>query len=192
MMIIEGKTYSKPLFVFAMESEAGAKFDDVQTVFTGLGKVNAGYRLMKSIADSNPDLIINMGTAGSNSFNRGDVVCCTGFIQRDMNVSALGFNVFQTPFESMPVILKNGIQLSGFPEGTCGSGDNFEVGHNSDAYNVIDMEAYALAKIAFLENIPFMCLKYITDGADDDAAADWNDSIQHASEKLRASVEKLF
>ncbi|XJR90415.1 hypothetical protein ACH34E_06585 [Elizabethkingia anophelis] len=98
---ISGKTYHNPVFVFAMEKEAGNEFKDLQLVFTGIGKVNAGYYLMKYLSVNNPDIIINLGTAGSTAFRRGDVVCCTQFVQRDMDVSPLGIERFKTPFRMM-------------------------------------------------------------------------------------------
>ncbi len=192
MIHIEEHTFLNPLFIFAMESEAGNSFDDVNTVFTGLGKINAGYHLLKAISRFSPDIIVNLGTAGSSFFARGELVCCTNFIQRDMDVSSLGFSAFQTPFESIPIVLTNGIALPGFSQGTCGSGDNFEVGHKTDAYNVIDMEGYALAKVALLENIPFISLKFISDGADDSAASDWTESVKLAAQKLRSAIDRFM
>jgi len=56
------------------------------------------------------------------------------------------------------------------PESICGIGDTFEMAHSATIYNVIDMEAYALAMIAMKENIPFLFLEYISDGADGNAA----------------------
>lgn len=47
------------------------------------------------------------------------------------------------------------------------------------------MEAYALAHVAKQENIPFLCLKYISDGADGGAADDWNLQVHHAAKALR-------
>ena len=46
-----------------------------------------------------PDLIINFGTAGSNSINKHTLVDCTKFIERDMNIEELGFELGQTPYE---------------------------------------------------------------------------------------------
>jgi adenosylhomocysteine nucleosidase len=45
--------------------------------------------------------------------------------------------------------------------------------HINPEYNVIDMEVFALAKVAEQEKIDFLCLKYISDGADGNAADDW-------------------
>ncbi len=188
MITINTKIYQNPLFVFALESEAGNHFDKENRVFVGVGKVNASYHLTKAIAKYQPDIIINLGTAGSTAFGRGSVVCCTAFIQRDMEVSALGFEKFETPFENSAVILNNGIELPNFPIGICGTGDQFEMEHNNHEYNVIEMEAYALAKVANLENIPFLALKYISDGADGNAVDDWTTEIKRASEALSKAL----
>ena len=98
--------FQRPLFVFAMKEEAVNLFDDYQLIFRGLGKINASYELTKAIAKYAPDIIINLGTAGSTLFNRGEVVCCNQFVQRDMDVSALGFEKFKTPFAKEESILK--------------------------------------------------------------------------------------
>ena len=98
-----------------------------------------------------------------------------------MDVSGLGYDRYVTPYTNIPPVLEYGLHLEKFPHGICGTGDNFEMGHCSDAYNVVDMEAYALAMIAMKENIPFLSLKYISDGADDNAAEDWTVQVHKAA-----------
>lgn len=169
------------LFVFALETEAGEVFNNQNILFTGIGKVNASYELTKAIYKKKPDLIVNLGTAGSSHFSKGDVVCCTQFVQRDMDVRGLGFELYQTPLSNIPLVLNYGLLMDNFQTGSCGTGDNFEMNHNTTHYNIVDMEAYALAIIAKKENIPFLCLKYISDGADDDAAEDWTVLVHKAS-----------
>jgi adenosylhomocysteine nucleosidase len=173
------------LFVFALASEAAEEFTGVNIVITGIGKVNAAYELTKAITTKKPELIINLGSAGSNVFSTGEVVCCTQFIQRDMDVRPLGFALYETPLSNIAPVLNYGILLKGLPEGICGTGDNFEVNHSVTSYNVIDMEAYALALIAMKENIPFLCLKYISDGADGAAAESWTVQVHKAAEAFR-------
>jgi adenosylhomocysteine nucleosidase len=73
------------LFSFALESEAADVFEGQNVVFTGIGKVNAAYELTKVIHQQKPALIVNLGTAGSNYFAKGEVICCTKFVQRDMD-----------------------------------------------------------------------------------------------------------
>ena len=161
------------LFVIALEMEAAEVFNEQNTLFVGVGKVNATYELTKAIHQKKPDLIVNLGSAGSSAFKKGDVVCCTQFVQRDMDVSGLGYERYVTPYTNIPSVLQYGLQMESFPLGICGTGDNFEMGHTETKYDVVDMEAYAIATIAMKEKIPFLCLKYISDGADDNAAEDW-------------------
>lgn len=182
----------KPLYVFALESEATDEFADVDPLFVGIGKLNAMYHLMKRIQEEKPDVIINLGSAGSLEHKRGEVVCCTGFIQRDMDVTALGFEKYHTPFAKHEPVLLNGLTVHGMPQGICGTGDSFVVDHNTTDYNVIDMEAYPLAWVAMHENIPFLCLKYISDGADGAAAEDWPEMVKHAAKALKEAVGALL
>lgn len=184
-MKINNIIYKNPLFVFALEKEAGNEFNEENVTFVGVGKINATYNLLKAIQKHKPDLIINLGTAGSTEFNKGSVVCCTEFIQRDMEVTALGFQKFETPFSIDPVILKYGIEMENLPKGICGSGDQFEMEHKNPEYNVIEMEAFALAKVSKNEKIPFLCLKYISDGADGGAAEDWVEQVKYAALSFR-------
>lgn len=169
------------VFCFALASEAAEVFTGHRVLITGIGKVNAAYELTKFIYTRKPDLIVNLGSAGSSSFPKGSVVCCTQFIQRDMDVRGLGYELYETPLSDMPVVLKYGLAMEGLPEAVCGTGDNFEMGHAATVYNVVDMEAYALAMITMKENIPFLCLKYISDGADGDAAEDWTVQVHKAA-----------
>jgi adenosylhomocysteine nucleosidase len=169
------------LFSFALASEAADVFEDYHTLITGIGKVNAAYELVKAIQYKRPSLIVNLGSAGSNEFQKGDVVCCTRFVQRDMDVRGLGYAQYETPLSGLPPVLEYGLTMDGLPESVCGTGDTFEMAHAATLYNVIDMEAYALALIAMKENIPFLCLKYISDGADGNAAEDWTAQVHKAA-----------
>lgn len=173
------------LFVFALASEAADEFNDCNKLISGVGKINAAYELTKAIATKKPKLIINLGSAGSNVFERGTVVCCTRFVQRDMDVRGLGFELYQTPFYEGPVALAYGLALKNLPIATCGSGDSFEMNHAATIYDVVDMEAFALAYVAKMENIPFLCLKYISDGADGAAATDWVVQVHLAATAYR-------
>lgn len=176
---------SETLFVFALDSEAGKVFDHTRKSITGIGKVNAAIALTKAIHEKKPKLIVNLGSAGGYGFKKGDVICCTKFIQRDMDAQGLGFKKFETPLSSIPIVLENGLKMDNLKEGICGSGDSFEMNHINTEYNVIDMEAYPLALIAMQENIPFLCLKYISDDAGSDAADDWSVQVHLASEAFK-------
>jgi len=169
------------LFTFALASEAADVFNDHEKLFTGIGKVNAAYQLTKAIIMKKPKLIVNLGSAGSAYFSKGDIVCCTGFVQRDMDVQGLGYQKYETPLSGLPSTLYYALEMQGLKTATCGTGDNFEMAHLCADYSVVDMEAYALAAIAKHENIPFLCLKYISDAADDNAAEDWLVQVHKAA-----------
>ncbi|RXF68162.1 5'-methylthioadenosine/S-adenosylhomocysteine nucleosidase [Arcticibacter tournemirensis] len=169
------------MFSFALASEAASAFEGYNTLFTGIGKVNAAYELTKAIQRRRPDLIINLGSAGSAVFQKGEVICCSRFVQRDMDVRGLGYVQYETPLSGLPPVLEYGLELEGLKTGICGTGDSFEMAHLASEYTLVDMEAYALALIAKKENIPFLCLKYISDGANGDAADDWNIHVHKAA-----------
>ncbi|POG11545.1 nucleosidase [Pseudomonas putida] len=173
------------LFVFALEAEAGEVFSEVRTVFTGIGKVNAAIALTRAIQQQRPKLIVNLGSAGSQRHGKGEVVCCTRFVQRDMDVTPLGFARYETPLSNIPVLLEHGQAIPGLPVEICGSGDSFEVNHGDAPYDVVDMEAYVFALIAREEGIPFVCLKYISDDAGSDAAGDWAVQVHLAAEAFK-------
>ena len=54
------------------------------------------------------------------------------------------------------------------------------------------MEAYPLALIAKQENIPFLCLKYISDGADGTAATDWPEMVKLAGSALKKTITSIL
>src|SRR5688572_10215724 len=91
----------KTLYVFALASESAEEFEGMNKVITGIGKVNAAYELTRAIHNDRPDLIINLGSAGSTTYKHGDIVCCTSFIQRDMDVRGLGFELYETPLSGI-------------------------------------------------------------------------------------------
>lgn len=178
-----------PLLVFAMQEESQDVFPDYNVLHTQIGKVNAAHALMKHVAIERPQLVINLGTAGSRKHAGGTIVNPTQFVQRDMEVSILGFEKGKTPFSDDPIVLEYGRKIDGLQGGVCGTGDNFDVTEHSAGYDVVDMEAYALALICKREEIPFVCLKYVSDGADDNAAQDWQSTLHHAAEKLREALK---
>ncbi len=172
------------LVCMALKEEGGMRLEEIgaTVLYTGLGKVNASYRLTKQIQVAKPRLVLNLGTAGSKLFKRGELVACNRFIQRDMDVSPLGYKPFSTPFENSPLVIEHKKLFNELPHGTCGTGDSFETDHAHERGEVVDMEAYALAKVCWFEGIDFACVKYISDGADEDASKHWQESLQTAAQ----------
>ena len=125
------------------------------------------------------------------------LVDCTKFVQRDMDVTGLGFMRGETPFEDdIPLMLDFGITEYNTIQrrATCGSGDNFVEDKTNYYGEVVDMEAYALAKICYLRKVPFVSFKYITDGADEQAHEDWEanlaDGIEVFKEKVLSEIKR--
>ena len=154
--------------------------------YTGVGKINATYNLTKIINKYKPSQIINFGTAGAINNKLSGLIECTQFCQRDMDVSALmDLKIGQTPFDDIHEIInsKNGY--------LCGSGDNFVTGEMSLKVDVVDMEAYALAKVCKLENINFRCFKFISDNADENANTDWVKNCEKGAELFKQKLKDL-
>lgn len=186
------------LLVMALPLEAQDVFerDGIPVLFSGLGKINAAIALTRRLtqyraAGQALPTVLNFGTAGSRHFRTGELVACSRFVQRDMDVSALGFPLGETPFESLPARLEFTPLFPHLADGLCGSGDSFETGAARLHCEVIDMEAYAFAKVCRLEGASFGCAKYITDGADHAAASEWQANLPRAAAAFRALYGEL-
>ena len=137
----------------------------------GVGKINATYNTLKLINIHKPKIVINYGTAGAINTKLKGIIECTKFYQRDMDVRSLGLKLGETPFDNVKEII---ISENGY---SCGTGDSFVDKKIDMRVDVVDMEAYAIAKVCKLENIEFRCFKYITDNADKDSNIDWNENL---------------
>jgi adenosylhomocysteine nucleosidase len=178
--------------------------DERQILYTGVGKVNATLKLTQRLHSSHlhympimPKLVINYGTAGSRKIKKKTLVDCTKFIQRDMDVTGLGFMRGETPFEQDPpfIIQQQNVEFNPIGRNaTCGTGDNFAEDKSQYYGEVVDMEAYALAKVCYLYDVPFISFKYITDGADEQAHEDWEanlaDGIEVFKEKILNEIKR--
>ena len=125
-----------------------------------------------------PKKIINFGTAGSTKKNISGLIKCSYFIQHDMDARGLlDFKLGQTPFDNINVISFGNDGL------TCATGDSFVNSKITLDCDIVDMEAYAIAKICKLKNIQFECYKYISDYTNESSNNDWNKNI-HKGAKL--------
>ena len=172
------------LIVGALEVETQGQLDDWNVLYTGVGKVNATYHMTKGIVDGithgkRPRMVINYGTAGSRKIKKKTLVDCTKFIQRDMDVTGLGFMRGETPFEKdIPLMIESDCKFNPIGRNaTCGTGDNFAEDKSQYYGEVVDMEAYGLAKVCHHFGVPFISFKYITDGADEQAHEDWEANL---------------
>ena len=139
--------------------------------FTGVGKVNAAMITAELIERHQPQRIINFGTAGGITLPTG-LYECTRFVQRDMTCEALDCEPGQTPFETDIAIETT---TAGF---TCSTGDNFVMNPVLEIpADLVDMEAYAIAKCWRRAGVEFVCWKYVSDQANTDAHTEWNTSV---------------
>jgi adenosylhomocysteine nucleosidase len=186
------------LVVMALAAEGAGRFErqGVPVLYTGIGKVNAAVALARRLGEYRHagralPLVVNFGTAGSLRFPAHALVCCHRFIDRDMDVSALGFAPGVTPFDELPAMLEFAPRFPRLPAAVCGSGDSFATRPRGDRCDVVDMEAYALAKTCRLEGAGFACAKYVSDGADEAAAEDWQRNVAGAAEAFVALYLEL-
>lgn len=169
----------------------------VVVVRSGIGKVNAGI-CAQILADVfSVDAIINTGIAGSlnKNINIGDIVLSTDVVQHDMDATGFGYRKGQIP--QMPVSFFNAddnlrrlaaevckevnpdIQVF---EGRIASGDQFVC--DQDVKNRIvsefsayatEMEGAAIGQAAYLNEIPFLVVRAISDKADGSAQMDYSE-----------------
>jgi len=177
------------LVVFALRSESAGVFEaaNVPVLYCGVGKVNAAIALTRALARYAQQglpmpRVLNFGSVGSRRFAAGTLVESHEFVQRDMDVGSLGFELGVTPFDQAPACLRFDPLFTHLPTAVCGSGDSFATGVIGMECTVVDMEAYALAKVCWLEKAPFACAKYVSDGADHTAADDWRRNAHKAAD----------
>lgn len=161
-------------------------------VYTGIGKINATYATLKTALQDDCKGIINYGTAGAfHSAHVGELLEIGTLYQRDMDarpLAALGETPLETRIPASEIRLSTG-------QYSLGTGDSFVMSPPEQSSDAVDMEAYAIAKVCALENVPFSCFKYITDLADENAAEHWQANVSMGAqlflEHVRAaSTEK--
>ena len=177
------------LVVFALRTESAGVFEsaNVPVLYCGVGKVNAAIVLTRELARYTqlgqvPPRVLNFGSAGSRRYPTGSLLACHEFVQRDMDVRGLGFELGVTPFDDAPSMLCFDPVFKHLPAAVCGSGDSFATAAVGMDCDVIDMEAYALAKVCWRSEAPFACAKYVSDGADHAAADDWQRNSHKAAD----------
>ena len=171
------------------------KGKDVVVVRSGIGKVNAAV-CTQILADRyNVDCVINTGVAGSlkNEINIGDIVVSSDAVQHDMDATGFGYPLGQIPrmevlsFEADKKLIeladkacKKVLPEIGTHIGRVVSGDQFisdktvkeRISSNFDGY-CTEMEGAAIAQAAYLNKVPFVILRAISDKADDSATMDY-------------------
>ena len=176
------------LFV-ALESELPKELipNGVSIYYTGVGKVNAAIKTTEVILGLRMGgwkpqhvVVLNYGSAGSNTIPKGTLADCRYFIQNDMH-TPFG-KTHETPFDSeiYPEIKEPILDFgSGY---VCRTQDRFE----DNPTGIFDMEAYSIAKVCKMYGFNFTAYKYISDGGDvDDWEANHQKGAQLFLEKLK-------
>jgi adenosylhomocysteine nucleosidase len=187
---------SKPLIVMALPQESRGRLEaaGAQVLYTGVGKVNAAATLARRLAELRIQgaalpLVVNMGTAGSRRVPTRSLIACNRFAQRDMDVSGLGFPPGVTPFDPTPPVIEFPPVFQQLPQMMCSTADSFATQpHEGD---VVDMEAFAFARVCLMESARFGCIKYVTDGADGSAGKDWAAALEGASQAFAEAYHRL-
>lgn len=168
---------------------------EVVVVRSGIGKVNAAVCTQILVDDFQVGAVINTGIAGSlkNEINIGDIVVSTDALQHDMDAREFGYPKGQIPqmkvfsFEADRDLRETAVKacrkvtpdIEVF-EGRVVSGDQF-VASASVKEEIIrefagyctEMEGAAIAQAAYLNGVPFVVLRAISDKADNSATMDY-------------------
>jgi adenosylhomocysteine nucleosidase len=187
---------NETLIVMALPQESRGRLEraGANLLYTGVGKVNAAAALARRLAETRCagaplPLVVNLGSAGSRSIPAHSLVACNRFAQRDMDVTGLGFPRGVTPFDAAPPVIEFPPEFVHLPQTLCSTADSFAMEpHDGD---VVDMEAFALARVCVAEGARFACAKYVTDGADGDSAAHWEAALDAASRAFAHLYDSL-
>lgn len=187
-----------------MHFYSGTLFDkDVVVVKCGIGKVNAAVCTQVLIDVFGVSHIINTGVGGclKSGISIGDIVISTDAVEHDFSLNLPGFKKGVIPgmpasFPADENLLKiaresgkslpQGVNLV---EGRIATGDQFicgrlakeELARNFDAA-CCEMEGGAIAHTAFINRIPFLVIRAISDNADGEATNEYQEFESKAIE----------
>lgn len=205
---------SKKLVKANMEFNEGTlNGADVVIVRSGIGKVNAAL-CVQILADIfEVTHIINTGVAGSLNakLDIGDILISKIALHHDMDATNFGYPLGEVPQMGIKEFKADENMIS-LAQATCAkvlpelhtlvgrvvSGDQFiadkavkEKLITNFSGDCCEMEGASIAHGAYLNNIPFVILRAISDKADDSAQMDYPTFERHAAEHCAKLVEEL-
>ncbi|MDE5864782.1 MAG: 5'-methylthioadenosine/adenosylhomocysteine nucleosidase [Lachnospiraceae bacterium] len=189
----------------------------VVVVRSGIGKVNAAMCAQILVDCYKVNAIINTGIAGSLNadIDIGDIVLSTDTLEHDMDAVAFGYPLGQIPrMDTLSFVADERLRTLAKTvcervnpevkvfEGRVVSGDQFVSDKNKKNWLVenfagfcTEMEGAAIAHAAYLNQIPFLIVRAISDKADDSASMDYPafeaKAIEHSVKLLLALCEEL-
>ncbi|MBQ3546550.1 MAG: 5'-methylthioadenosine/adenosylhomocysteine nucleosidase [Lachnospiraceae bacterium] len=191
--------------------------NDVVVVRSGIGKVNAAICAQILIDKFDVSVIINTGIAGSLNadINIGDIVLSKDALEHDMDATSFGYDLAVIP-RMQESVFKGDEYLIDLTKKVCEenikdinvfvgrvvTGDQFISDKNKKNWLVenfkgdcTEMEGAAIAHTAYLNNVPFLIIRAISDKADDSAQMDYPTfeamAIQNSVKILTSMVEKI-
>ena len=188
------------LCVMAAASEYGPALKArIKPLITGVGPVEAAVETTAVLAqlaaqDRLPDVLISLGSAGSQKLEHGRVYWVDEVAYRDMDASAIGFPKGVTPFLDEPAVLTLASGPAGQPYGRLATGGSVVIGEAYDDIDadMVDMETYAVVRAAAKFGVPVMGLRGISDGrADLTGLSDWTDTLAVIDEGLAEALDLL-
>ncbi|GAB4075191.1 5'-methylthioadenosine/adenosylhomocysteine nucleosidase [Barrientosiimonas marina] len=160
----------------------------IVVVRSGVGKVNAAMTAQILVDEFGVDALINTGVAGGpkSKLNIGDIVISTRTVQHDMNAADKDKagkipHMDKTFFKADPELVKLAESAADeLPEkmsaytGTIATGDQMvtddkkshRIAIRFDAW-AIEMEGAAIGQVAYLNDIPYVVIRSISDTAGD-------------------------
>lgn len=178
---------SNDIVVLALAQEAQQLFDRYTNVHViGVGKVNSAINLTRLIYRYHPRRVINIGTAGGITVSNG-IHRISRVTQHDVNLTPLGLapgEILSDP-ESIIDLPGNGL--------TCASGDLFvtEPHKLRVKTDIIDMEAYSIARVCKAMSVDCEIWKYISDSADSSAADTWQAEVKSGQDYYEQVLKDL-
>lgn len=185
----------------------------VIVVKSGIGKVNAARTTQILIDSFNVKSVINVGSAGAlNPFlNIGDIVIAEKLIQHDFDITAFDHDkgyitgvgdyiysncdLVKNIQESANKIKNNEYKIS---TGIIASGDIFctDIAMKNKIYQKFDaecveMEGAAIAQVCYLDKVPFVVLRSISDTPNGKNSVDFDKYVELASKRC-ADILKEF
>lgn len=186
-------------------------------VRSGIGKVNAAVCTQILVDVFDAGVVINTGVAGSlkAEINIGDIVLSTDALQHDMDATGFGYergviprmeeSVFAAD-EKLLALAKEvctevNPDIQAF-EGRVVSGDQFISDGDKKEQLIRDFKGYctemegaAIAQAAYLNEIPFLIIRAISDKADHSAEMDYGEfekqAIKHTVNLVTELVSRL-
>lgn len=186
----------------------------VVLVRSGIGKVNAAICTQVLIDLYAVDYIINVGVAGaiSKELSIGDVVISKDVVHHDMDCTSFGYEQGIIPrmtesfFTADELLIKiarecgeEALPNKAIHVNRIASGDKF-VSSNEDKQKIwsafkafcVEMEGAAIAQTCFLNKIPFIVIRAISDKADDSAGVSFDKFVLEAAKTSSELVEKMI